>query len=79
MNSFLALFFPRTKNVGVAVAPAFVTGSSVATAEVTAIMAGSALTSERFPPFFFGEPPAVAMLAVDATALAYLVTDGPST
>ena len=78
MNSFLALFFPRTKNVGVAVAPAFVTGSSVATAEETAITAGSALAS-RFPPFFFGEPPAVAMLAVDATALAYLVTEGPST
>ena len=51
---------------------------TVATAEVTAIMAGSAFAS-RFPPFFFGEPPAVAMLAVDATALAYLVTEGPST
>ena len=77
MNSFLALFFPRTKNVGVAVAPAFVTGSSVATAEVTAIMAGSALTS-RFPPFFFGDA-AVAIVRSPATALAYLVTEGPST
>ena len=78
MNSFLALFFPRTKNVGVAVAPAFVTGSSVATAEVTAIMAGSALTS-RFPPFFFGDALVVAIARSPATALAYLVTDGPST